>query len=239
MSAVHTVAGLDHVRLHARGCLRLDPEEGQQLAARFATDFAGSGWSLQALPDGRALLTSDQAQAKCRTERPERWLGRNIADARPEGAGAQRLRALLAELEMWLFDSALNRRRQHAGQPTVTQLWPWDVWRKSPWQAASAQGRWRLWGQDAAAAWLAGVGALGLCAPPHSFADWLRREPGGDDIVLLDSLTPTTEGDGSIEERWLKPALCALQDHRLDSLCVIANDRLYRSARRRRWWPWS
>jgi hypothetical protein len=52
-------------------------------------------------------------------------LDRHIADYLPAGADAPRLRRLMSEIEMWLFEHAVNRTRLAHAVPAVNGLWLW------------------------------------------------------------------------------------------------------------------
>lgn len=244
---VHCRAGLRHVQLDARGCLRLAAAEVAELLAAFGRDFAGSSWSLADAGDGRLMLAARDPVDAVITQLPERWLGRDVAAALPSGPGAARLRAIAGELELWLFDSELNRRRAQQGLPPVTQLWLWDSACDAGWFAARVPGsslRPRLFGRDAVASALVRAQA-GMAAdlPPHS-----RDLLGGDAADVTVALLPIQEPGGPdlarFLEQWLAPSLQALRQGGLRTLQLIANGRLFTLRRRDqlRFWrrrrPW-
>jgi hypothetical protein len=121
---VHFVAGLDTIRLHPAGLLRLTGAEQQALAHDFARVFSGSGWSLLA-GERRELLLFGPAATQVRVGDPARWLGGDPAEGLPAGNGAAALRRLGAELEMWLHEHVVNRAREARGELPVSALWLW------------------------------------------------------------------------------------------------------------------
>ena len=124
---VHMVAGLDTVRVHPAGLLRLAAGEQQILQGDFARVFAGSGWSLHATGRRELLLAGPfpQANAAVRSADPALWLGADPRAGLPSGPGSDSLRRFGAELEMWLHEHPVNLARAGRGLLTVSALWLW------------------------------------------------------------------------------------------------------------------
>ncbi len=244
---VHCRAGLSHVQLDARGCLRLDNLEVAELLAAFRRDFAGSGWSLVDAGDGRLLLAASDPVGVVVTEPPERWLGCNVAAALPLGPGARRLRAIAGEIELWLFGSELNRRRAQQGLPAVTQLWLWDGACNPDWFAAGARDSHclpRLFGRDAVAAALVRAPAGVAADLPPQCRDLLDTNATGLTVALLPTQEPGGPDLAGVVEQWLAPALEVMRQGDLRALQLLANGQIFtlrpwdswRFWRRRR--PW-
>ncbi|HEY3808852.1 MAG TPA: hypothetical protein VGL50_02850, partial [Steroidobacteraceae bacterium] len=104
---VHFFAGLDSVHLHPAGVLQLEPPAQAQLVADFSRVFADSSWALHSI-GRRELLLSGPALAASGAD-PENFAGADPYAGLPQGEGAARLRGLGAEIEMWLYEHALNR----------------------------------------------------------------------------------------------------------------------------------
>jgi hypothetical protein len=238
---VHCRAGLNHVLLDARGCLRLSADEMAALLAEYARDFAGSAWQLIDAGDGRLLLGAQESIATVTTQPPEPWLGSNIAAALPVGPGAARLRAVAGEIELWLFGASLNRQRAQRGIPTVTQLWFWDRPCHALWATPVAQAAppWpQLYGQDAAVAALFAAHGQALRVPPQSPDDLLAAGSSQDAALIF----PTQESSGpnlqEFLERWWLPAQAGLRAGRLRALQLVANERLFELRAQDRWRLW-
>ena len=131
VSALHARASLVSVGLPANGLLRLSEDEARLLAEDFNAVF-GSGIRayrpdavrLAAGAQGR-LYASFVTPAHARTLDPALAVGQELWDFRPRGDDAARLALLGSELEMWLFDHAVNRLRRESGSPEITALWLW------------------------------------------------------------------------------------------------------------------
>ena len=125
---LHLIAGLTTLHLPADGVLRLTAEESRELAAGFASTFGNEGLVLHALDDG-SLLLSGLGACAAETVDPallsEQAASQGLASAQPVGEGAATLRALMTEIEMWLYDLPLNRRREAAGLLSIRSLWLW------------------------------------------------------------------------------------------------------------------
>lgn len=230
---VHYVAGLDTLRLHPAGLLRLSDAQQGQLARDFMRVFAGSGWELRAA-GGRDLLLAGPAQAGFDTVDPATLLGRDPAAGWSRATVAAPLRGLAAEVEMWLHGHAVNAQREAAGQLPAHGLWFWSGGPPSPAAPAAAPGL--LWSDDAytQALWHL-LGADTQVVPPG-----LEGAPDTQDLTVvlaLDQLQP-------LESQWLSPALQQLRAGQRDALRLIAADCCWTLTRMglRRFWrrpqPW-
>ncbi len=210
---VHYVAGIDTLRLHPAGLLRLSDAQQGQLAEDFMRVFAGSGWELM-ITGGRDLLLVGPAQAAFETVDPATLLGRDPAAGWSRAAVATPLRRLAAEVEMWLHEHVVNRQREASGQLPATGLWFWSGGSPSPAVPASAPGV--LWADDAYASALWRLLGAGTQAVPVPVG--LERAPGAEDLTVvlsLDQLQP-------LESHWLSPALRQLRTGQRGALSLVA-----------------
>jgi hypothetical protein len=159
---------------------------------------------------------------------PAEYLGGKLTREQPGGARAGQLRRLGVEIEMWLHEHPLNRRRQAAGELPVSGLWLWgsrplasrrDERCTVDGAAPLLQGRdtfaealWRLLG--AAAAEL-----------PEKFA---TSPACAARVVLYPAGTADFE---RFESDWLAPALQALRSRALGSIELLAGRHVFRLRR--------
>ena len=216
---VHLLAGMTSIRMAADGLLDIEPSEADALAADFNQVFAGGGVSLERGRD--ALLLCRFAQPlRVTTSAPEEAAGQDLWAHLPRGDDAARLRGLTSEIEMWLFDHAVNRRRLETQRPVINALWLWGG------GAADAA-------PPAVTGWTAGDDPLfGSLAP-------VSRYPGASSsgVVAL----PDWPGSAAWEEaeaRWLAPALADLRAGRLESIELSARRRRMRLNARALWRFW-
>jgi len=73
---------------------------------------------------GAAFLCVDRA-LQVRTCDPNRCWELHIEEFLPTGADSPRLRQLISETEMWLFEHDANDARKEMGLPVVNGLWFW------------------------------------------------------------------------------------------------------------------
>jgi hypothetical protein len=222
---VHLLAGMTSVGMAADGLLDIEPFEADALAADFNQVFAGGGVTLERGRDTLLLCRFDEP-LRVTTRAPEEAAGHDLWAYLPQGEDATRLRSLTSEIEMWLFDHAVNRRRSESERPVITGLW--------------------LWGEGAADAPLPSV--LGWTAGDDplfgSFARCARYPGASTSGVVTVSDWPGTPVWGDVEERWLAPALADLRAGRLQSITLSAQRRCVRLGRRAllRFWrharPW-
>jgi len=238
---VNYVVGIDSMRLHPAGLLRLTPGEQQQLTADFARVFAGSGWELLATGQ-RDLLLAGPAQAAASSLDPARVLGKDPSAAVAFGSDGTALRRLGSECEMWLHDHAINRARAAARTLTVSGLW--------------------FWGGGAIAA--AVPGRASLCIADDTFVTGAARLTGATLASMPDAWTQVVcgaqhdectvvcqvAGEAAasdlqrIERHWLGPMLSQWRAGRWSDLTVVAGElvAVMTPASRWRWWrrvrPW-
>ncbi len=228
---VHYLAEMSNVRLANDGVLSLDAEEAQALALDFNREWRDSGVDLWAalgrLFCGFDTVRQDAAGEKdsvleATTHDPTLASGLHLQSFLPTGAGGASLRRLMSEIEMWLYDHALNRARRQRGQLVVSSLW--------------------LWGGGAPLSSLPAV--QGGAAGGDVFFDAFPAGIGREADVMVVGATPNDAGWADLEAGWLAPTLADLRRGRLERLELSAGDRrLVISARwRRRFWrkakPW-
>ena len=216
---VHLLAGMTSIGMAADGLLEIEPVEADALVADFNQVFAGGGVSLERGRDALLLCRFD-APLRVTTSAPEEAAGHDLWAYLPRGDDAPRLRSLTSEIEMWLFDHAVNRRRLEIQQPVINALW--------------------LWGEGAADAeaptlngWTAGDDPLfGAFAP-------VSRYPGASTSGVV--AVPDWPGSAAwrdVEERWLAPAVVDLRAGRLQSIDLSARRRCMRLNARAMWRFW-
>lgn len=120
---VHYLAEMSNVRLAADGILQLRADEAALLARDFARIWEDSAFRLEAA--GPLLFCSSRATVLATQSDPERALGRYIQEFLPTGQDAPALKRLMSEMEMWLFDHAVNVQRRASALQTVSALWLW------------------------------------------------------------------------------------------------------------------
>jgi hypothetical protein len=220
---VHYLAEMNNVRLPADGILSLHPAEADALAADFNEVWRGAGVRLLNGRGATLYCVADEP-LHASTHDPEDLLDRHIENHLPAGAAAPRLRRLMSEIEMWLFEHPVNRRRSAAAAPTVSGLW--------------------LWGGGVVAACLPPVAGWTTGADPFFGALGLRPERAPGPGVAVIAAEPGAAEWHEIESHWLEPALIDLRAGRIAHLLLSAGDRRLSVSRRasRRYWrrrrPW-
>jgi hypothetical protein len=240
---VHFFAGIDSVHLHPAGVLQLDPLEQQRLVADFSRVFADSPWVLHSIGRRELLLSGPALEASGAD--PDNFAGSDPYAGLPQGEGAPKLRALGAEVEMWLYQHALNSERDQRGELSVTALWLWG----SQARAAPAPARApppRLFGVDT---YLEALCRLRGDTPAPLPAELTAREVDerADSVFLFRSAAAEGAIPGLVrfERSWLPAALQALRQGRVSVLWLAIGAYAYRLRRvdlarvwrrRRPWW---
>jgi hypothetical protein len=223
---VHYLAEPSSVRLPPDGMLSLDPFAAEALALDFNRVWNDSGVRLIA---GRAvaLYCIFDRMLSVFTHDPEDALGRHIEEFLPSGSDAPSLRLLMSEIEMWLFEHAVNRARQAQGNTVITGLWLWG-------------GGVPLMSLPAIEGWVEGddpfFSALGA-----GRASAVREGSG----VVVASQEPGSDGWRRAGLAWLETAAAQLRSGRLARLQLSAGKRCFTVTtlgtrafwrRRKPWW---
>jgi hypothetical protein len=222
---VHLRADRDRVLLIPGAGFEIALDEAQQLcealnrhfSAQFTLHaFAPDCWGLQA-----------KAAMSLQTRPPIEIAGRDIDAELPD----KRWHALLNEIQMALYQHAVNTARETRGEPVVNGIWLWGAGplpakANGPWQSVSAT--------DPVALGLAKLAGVRHQVPAAGAAPWLERAPeDGRHLVVLDSLRGAQAlGDAealaarlqSLEERWFAPLLAALRSGRIGMLSLQVPD---------------
>jgi hypothetical protein len=226
---------MTHVRLGPNGIQPLDAGEARDLASDFNRVIGGDGVRLQAGSLGRLFCVCDQSIGVT-TYDPMAAMQRDLWDFLPNGPDGARLRRLMSEIELWLFDHPVNLARAVRGLPAISSLW--------------------LWGGGPSISELPIFNGWSAGDDPLFGAYSTRSEypageaPGSGEstsgVVVLD-ITPDAADWIDVERRWLRPSVTALRRGRLSQLTLSAANRcftlrptsLWRFWRRRRpWWEY-
>jgi hypothetical protein len=241
---VHYLAEMSDVRLPADGILSLRHDEGEALAADFNRVWNGAAIRLLTGRDADLYCVFEQPIA-ADTADPQDVLGRHIAEHLPRGAAAPRLRRLMSEIEMWLFEHEVNRARIARAVPALTGLWMWG-------------GGATLTSLPTVTGWTAGDDPffkVFAVRPPIARGAASRLEvAAGPDVaepaasgVAVIAAEPGTEQWREPETRWLAGSLAQLRAGRIERLDLSAGERCFsvragwkwRVWRRQRpWWEW-
>jgi hypothetical protein len=235
---VHYLAEMSNVRLPADGILSLRQGEAEALAADFNRVWSGAAMRLLTGPDADLYCVFEQPIA-ADTADPGDVLDRHIAEHLPSGAAAPRLRQLMSEIEMWLFEHEVNRTRTARAVPALTGLWLWGG--GSALTSLPAVDGWTAGDDPLFKAFAASPAILRGAAPePHAPA-------AAASGVAVIAAQPGTEEWREPETRWLARSLAQLRAGRIERLDLSAGTRCFsvragwnwRVWRRRRpWWEW-
>jgi hypothetical protein len=230
---VHYVAEMNNVRLSAAGVLSLSASEARALAADFDRLWHDAGIRLLAGRAGALYCVTDRPMPAI-TQDPQQVQGRHIEHHLPAGPAAPRLRQLMSEIEMWLFEHPVNRTRIADAAPAVSALWLWgcaDVASSLPPVAGWAAGDDPFFRAFSA-------------RPDTSRSADADDEPRPGSGVAVIGVAPGAAEWGGIESRWLERSVADLRTGRIERLELSAAERKFIvSARwRHRFWrrprPW-
>lgn len=215
----------------------LSPEESSALIAALNAHFVSDRVAFLAAKPASWFLRAPHAPGLT-TRPPDAARGAPLFDFLPSGPDSARWRRWQSEIQMLLFDHAVNRRREHAGSTLVSSVWFWGGGVDAPRRPAAP-----LFAQEPFVVELArGSGAQ--CSPlPAQFdalpesagAVWLQPIVAGNAAQQLEA----------IDRAWMAPVERALASGRLAELelVVAGRARAHRFAPRRsslaqRWRGW-
>jgi hypothetical protein len=222
---VHYLAEMSNVRLPADGILSLRQPEAEALAIDFNRVWRDAGVRMIAGRHADLLCAVDQT-ITVTTRDPEDVLDRHIDNYLPAGVAAARLRRLMSEIEMWLFEHAVNRIRIAGGMAAVNGLWLWG-------------GGPALASLPAVEGWTAGNDVFF-----RAFASRSAAPNGAAAAVRVIAAQPGGAEWRDAESRGLESSVTDLSAGRIERLQLSAGNRCYTvTARwRRRFWrrlrPW-
>src|SRR6202162_1928986 len=192
----------------AAGNLDLPPGEAAALSADFNRVFAGADVRLS-VGRGELLLCLFDERIEVATRDPEEVAENVVFGFQPTGPDGARLRRLMSEMEMWLFDHPVNRARAAQQRRPVTGLW---LWGGGPTGEALPPVRGWCAGQDP---------FFGAFGNKHEYP----RAAGSGVVVCAEQ--PGSSEWLAVERRWLVPAVADLRSGRLQRLDLSAADRRF------------
>jgi hypothetical protein len=222
---VHLRADRDRLLLIPSAGFEVAADEARQLCEALSGHFADQ-FALHAFAPEQWGLQAETAMP-LQTLPPIEIAGRDVDAELPD----KRWHALLNEIQMALYQHAVNTAREARGEPVVNGVWLWGAGplpaaASGPWQSVSAA--------DPVALGLAKLAGMRHQAPAAGAAPWLARAPeDGRHLVVLDGLRGAQAlGDAealaarlqALEQHWFAPLLAALRAGRIGMLTVRVPD---------------
>jgi hypothetical protein len=221
---VSLAVGADDVRL-ASLVEDLSPDESGVLTSALNAHFISDRIAFVAAKPGSWYVRAAQPQ-QLMTRPPEAALGAPLFDFLPSGPDSARWRRWQSEVQMLLFEHAVNRGREREGRTLVNSVWLWGGGIEAPRRASTP-----LFARDALLVELArGCGVECLPVPrqfdalsKNEAAVWFDPVRSEDAAQRLDA----------IDRRWMAPVERALASGRLSALELVVAGR----ARTQRFMP--
>ena len=223
---VHLRADRDRLLMMPSQAFELSQLEADALAGALAPLLAGK-FTLHVVRPDQWCLRMDQKEESASTRPPIEFAGANVDPHLPP----KLWHPLLTELQMALYEHAVNTVREARGAPVVNSLWLWGAGKlpaaaTGPWQSVSAE--------DPVALGLARLAGMRHRSPGTGAEEWLARAPEeGRHLVLLEDLRGARAlGDydafqqrlAALEARWFAPLLAALRAGRIGMATIRVPD---------------
>ncbi len=204
---IHLRPDRNHLVLFAGHPLAVSAEEAEALTLLFNQHFAGDGLHLEAPAPGRWYLRvqhpPDLATSPLHAAR-----GRPVAGLLPRGPDARAWARILNEAQMLFHHAEVNQRRERAGLPAISGIWPWGGGRLTDFHAHSDYRR--VLTTDTLTLGLAqaaGAPTVPLSPEPAALLAAMTSFPGPLLVHWQGLWDPVLEADG---EAWVE-ALLALE----------------------------
>lgn len=137
---IHLRPDRNRLVLFAGRPLAVNPDEATALTRLFNQHFAGDGLKLEAPAPGRWYLRV-QHPPDLVTTPLHAVRGRPIGGLLPRGPDARTWARILNEVQMLFHQASVNQRREEAGQPAISGIWPWGGGRLRDFHAHAAYTR--------------------------------------------------------------------------------------------------
>jgi hypothetical protein len=242
---VHLRADLRRIVLQDARCLGIDVNEAQALVAALNAAFAADGLTLDApypsrwylpLPEDPGLRTHALAEAG----------GQEVHPLLPEGPGGRRFRTLLTEIQMFLHDHAVNRRRAAHRLPVINSVWFWGGGKLPQGARSPSDG---VYASDPLTWGLARLAGVAVNPLPAHAGDWRAAAEGETDVLVVledtrydhadNNLYAWTSHVNALETSWFAPVLAMLRSGELETLLLYSCDgRMFRIGRGGFWQFW-
>ena len=163
--------------------VRLPEGETQQLCASLNTHFAGEGLCFLAPHPQRWYLRLD-TEPGMTTHPLAQVAGRNVHSYLPQGPDALRWHGLLNEIQMLLFDHAVNQAREAHGALPINSVWLWGGGRVA---GQLARPFAKMYGDSDLAGMFAKAADI-PCGPLPDDVAHCFEDDGGDILIVCEKL---------------------------------------------------
>jgi hypothetical protein len=224
---VHLRPDRDRLLLVPSQAFAVTAAEAQGLTTALAPLLAGQ-FALHAVtPAQWCLAVAGEAPGEANSASPIELAGADIDPHLPP----KPWHPLLTELQMALYEHAVNTAREQRGDPAINSVWLWGAGKLPasagcPWQSVSAG--------DAVALGLARLAGVRHRTTGTGAPEWLGRAPeDGRHLVVLDQLRGARALGApdefarrleALEADWFAPLLAALKAGRIGMLTIHAPD---------------
>lgn len=226
---VHLRIEQNHIMLADSQAFRITEEEAKELAQDLNNNLAGYDYTLLPLRPDRWYLrlskipdmqTYTLGQVTCR----------NINNFLPTGLDSIVWHKIFNEIQMLLHEHSVNLAREARGELIINSVWLWGGG-KLPQSIRSPYTQ--VWSDDDFVRALASASGTKYAQLPANADEWLRTQPQGDHLVVLDSLRGKAkyrnaygwrETLTAMEKDWFAPLHAALKQGKIHQLTITALD---------------
>ncbi|PHV13338.1 hypothetical protein [Chitinimonas sp. BJB300] len=219
---VHLRADRDRALLFDASALALQQQEADQLVASLNHLYADDGFRFMAATPSRWYVRLPRAM-DCMTTPLAEVLGRDIRPCLPSGPMALNWHRFLNEVQMLLYNQAVNDEREARGSLAANSVWLWGEGRAPEGLVKPTH---QLYANDALARGMALASGVAHADLPQQYSVDLVS----DSFIVLDSLVAAAvQGDiytwrdklMQLEIQWFQPILQAWRQGQLGSIRLV------------------
>jgi len=216
---VHLLPDLDHVLLFDRSAFELAKNELGQLIEELQELFEESGLSIYFGKKNNLFIRVDDKPDVSFTALQD-VSGNNILQHLPEGKDSARWRLLQNEIQMQMTQSTVNQRREKSGAMTVNGLWFWG-------EGYLARSKFQRCYEHVVAKplFIAGLARMTDAVIERQSGGFNNINKSRKTLVAIEAPEKTPEASLTalldLEQKWLSPALTALNKGEIESLTLV------------------
>lgn len=222
----HFQAGMDDLVMMAPEHVAITPDEAQLLVGELQEFLAGEPALEQR--EGQWFLVASGMQVS--TTPLHAAVGRQVRALLPAGPDGGRVNTWMNEMQMLLHGSRVNAERTAAGRPAINGVWFWGEGSlpaavPEPLREAKFAGRGRYLELANGLAAFAGGEFTGAGYPAaHDSGSLYVVDTTLAELLDADAIADWQPQRDELLERWLQPALRALEQRRVDSVILYPGD---------------
>jgi len=236
----------DSLYLLGRDALQVTLEEARSIAAQINQLYTDTSWSLE-VGSAERWYVSCEENFNIHTFSVTEVFGKNINTFLPQGAGGNKWRAVLNEIQMLLHNSEVNLQREINRRLPINSVWLWGEGDLPQRPVNRANAIDHVWSNDSLCRGLAHWAKCPGHDLPSTFSEWSEQNQTARHLMVFDDMRTLVGEDFAswrcklveLEENWFAPLQAAVESHRLQLDIESENGLTFecKPTLWNKWWP--